>query len=198
MTVRLPPQSAARGPMPAPQWQNLGSTMGRSYVCAYCGDKVGSAQAYYDSGRGNYIYICPMCKQPTYFDESRQIPAPPFGEHVKDLPPNIERLYGEARNCMSVSAYTGAVMLCRKVLMNVAVAEDAPEGKSFAAYVDHLAEKGFVPPKGRGWVDHIRSKGNEANHEIAAMTKGDAEELILFTGMLLKFIYELPARRPSI
>lgn len=81
--------------------------------------------------------------------------------------------------------------------MNIAVAQGAEEGKSFISYVDYLASQGYVPPNGRGWVDHIRKKGNEANHEIVLMKKEDAEELILFTEMLLKFIYEFPMKIPS-
>ena len=61
----------------------------------------------------------------------------------------------------------------------------------------YLADNGYVPPNGRGWVDHIRKKGNEATHEIALMQQGDAEELISFVEMLLKFIYEFPARVPT-
>jgi len=49
---------------------------------------------------------------------------------------------------------------------------------------------------GKGWVDHIRKKGNEANHEIVIMKKGDALDLITFIEMLLKFIYEFPSRIP--
>jgi hypothetical protein len=64
--------------------------------------------------------------------------------------------------------------------------------------LDYLANNGFVPPKGRGWVDHIRKKGNEATHEILAMTHDDATELVLFSEMLLKFIYEFPARIPNV
>ena len=64
----------------------------------------------------------------------------------------------------------------------------------FAQYIEYLAGKGFVPPGGEGWVDHIRNKGNDATHEIALMTKEDAEELITFAEMLLKFIYEFPKR----
>jgi hypothetical protein len=56
---------------------------------------------------------------------------------------------------------------------------------------------GYVPPDGKGWVDHIRKKGNEATHEIALMTAADAEELISFVEMLLKFVYEFPARVPA-
>jgi len=54
---------------------------------------------------------------------------------------------------MSVNAFTVAVMACRKVLMNVAVAEGADEDLNFAKYVDWLAGQGFVPVKGRTWVD---------------------------------------------
>ena len=76
--------------------------------------------------------------------------------------------------------------------MNIGVQEGAEEGKSFVYYIDFLADKGFIPPNGRAWVDHIRKKGNEATHEIALMTSVDASELVKFTEMLLKFIYEFP------
>lgn len=76
--------------------------------------------------------------------------------------------------------------------MNIGVQEGAAEGKSFVFYIDFLAEKGYIPPNGRGWVDHIRKKGNEATHEIALMNRTDAEELLTFTEMLLKFVYEFP------
>jgi hypothetical protein len=81
--------------------------------------------------------------------------------------------------------------------MNIAVTQGAEEGGSFVGYVEYLASSGFVPPNGRGWVDHIRKKGNEATHEIAPKTEEDAGELISFTEMLLKFIYEFPAKVPA-
>ena len=84
-------------------------------------------------------------------------------------------------------------MLCRKMLMNIAVTEGADEGLKFIEYIDYLSNLGFIPPKGRHWVDHIRKKGNEATHEIALMQEQDAKDLIVFTEMLLKFIYEFPS-----
>ena len=48
----------------------------------------------------------------------------------------------------------------------------------------------------RSRVD-IRDKGNEANHQILLMTQQDAEELIDFVEMLIKFIYEFPNRVPK-
>lgn len=119
------------------------------------------------------------------------------GNEIKALPADVEALYKEARNSIAASAHTGAVLLCRKILMNTAVSQGAPQNQSFLDYVQYLADNGFVPPKGKGWVDHIRKKGNEATHEIKAMGKTDSEELILFVEMLLKFIYEFPSKIPS-
>jgi hypothetical protein len=50
-----------------------------------------------------------------------------------------------------------------------------------------------VPPGSDGWVDHIRQKGNEANHEVVIMSEKDAELLLTYCGMLLKMLYEFPA-----
>jgi hypothetical protein len=82
--------------------------------------------------------------------------------------------------------------------MNIAVSQGAKPGGSFISYVEYLASNGYVPPNGKGWVDHIRKKGNEATHEIVLMTQDDAQELISFSEMLLKFIYEFPNRVPGL
>lgn len=82
--------------------------------------------------------------------------------------------------------------------MNIAVTQGAAAGLKFIEYVEYLANKGYVPPNGKGWVDHIRKKGNEATHEIKLMEFEDAIELISFSEMLLKFIYEFPARVPAL
>ena len=77
--------------------------------------------------------------------------------------------------------------------MNIAVEKGASKNLKFIEYVNHLSDNGYVPPDGKSWVDHIRQKGNEATHEIQLMDKKDAEDLILFSEMLLKFIYEFPS-----
>jgi hypothetical protein len=157
---------------------------------------VASAEGYH-SNRDEFILICPHCQKPTYSTGHQQIPGVAPGNDVRSLPKDIEAVYREARNSTAVSAYTGAVLTCRKLLMNVAVSQGAPAGKPFVEYVTYLADKGFVPPNGKGWVDHIRKKGNEATHEIVIMSREDAEELIAFAEMLLKFVYEFPSRVPA-
>lgn len=178
-------------------WYDLKALEGRSYTCGYCGRGVGPNTGFWarPEGSGHFIYICSFCRRPTYFEpDGTQYPGVAYGTEVEHLPEAVRRLYDEARNAMSVNAFTAAVMTCRKVLMNVAVTEGAKPGKSFADYVKWLADEGYVPAKGRTWVDRIREKGNEANHEIPDIDRTDAEDILSFTEMLLKVNYEMPAR----
>ena len=175
-------------------WQNIGS---RQYTCGWCGNVVASPLGYHRSEDGNdRIHVCPHCDKPTVFLYNHQVPGVAYGAPVNHLPTDIEALYREARNCAAASCYTASVLICRKLLMNISVAQGAKPGQTFLAYVEHLANGGYVPPNGKGWVDHIRRKGNEATHEIMLMSNVDAEELIAFSEMLLKFIYEFPSRVP--
>ena len=58
--------------------------------------------------------------------------------------------------------------------------------------MNYLDDNSFIPPNGKEWVDSIRKLGNEANHKIDFKTKDDAQLIITFTEMLLRFIYEMP------
>ena len=77
--------------------------------------------------------------------------------------------------------------------MHIAVSKGAGEGLNFIDYVEFVASKGYVPPDARNWVDHIRTKGNEANHEIVIMSEEEAKDMISFVEMLLKLVYEFPS-----
>jgi len=183
-------------------WEATQNIVAKTYICGYCGKAVASERGWQTSSFNSYpfraqVYICPLCRQPSYFYGEEQTPGVAYGNEVSHLPTDIADLYRDARNSVAVGANTASVLTCRKLLMNIAVAQGAEEGKSFLHYVEFLASKGYVPPNGRGWVDHIRKKGNEANHEIVLMSKPDAEELILFSEMLLKFVYEFPNRIPA-
>ncbi|MCG6264903.1 DUF4145 domain-containing protein [Vibrio vulnificus] len=177
-------------------WSNTQSLSSKQYICGFCNNKVASKVGFI-SRQGPTSYICPHCDHPTLFYTSGQLPDVAPGNSVQHLPEKIESLYNEARNSVAASCYTGAVLICRKLLMNIGVEQGAESGKAFIFYIDYLADKGFIPPHGRGWVDHIRKKGNEATHEIVLMSKDDCEDLIAFSEMLLKFIYEFPSKIPS-
>jgi hypothetical protein len=179
-------------------WYQTTQLPSKAFICGYCGERVAVQIGYKtDGATPSRLYICHLCNRPTLFVNDNQTPGVSFGEAVAHLPVTVEALYNEARNCMAVSAFTSAVLLCRKILMNVAVDLKAQPNKTFLEYVNYLSDNNYIPPKSKGWVDHIRNKGNEANHEIHLMSQTDAQELISLTEMLLKIIYEFPNRVPG-
>jgi hypothetical protein len=181
-------------------WDRMINLESRNFICGNCNNPLASEKGWFAQDSNGktaaHIYICHHCNKPTYFDKSGvQIPGVTYGNPVHDIQDkSVESLYEEARNCTATNAFTAAVLCCRKLLMNTAVSKGAQEGKNFIEYVEYLSNNGYVPPDGKDWVDHIRKKGNEATHEIAIMKKEDAEELLSFVEMLLKFIFEFPAK----
>jgi len=184
------------------EWDRLDSLESKSYKCSYCYNLISSDKGYRSIERlsanrgiaGGMIYICHHCKMPTFFYHDVIIPGELVGDEVKHLPKEIEDVYNEARRCVTVNAYTGSVMLCRKLLMNIAVQKGAAPNQPFAAYVDYLCDNGYVSGDNKVWADLVRNKGNDANHEIPKMILQDAEELIGFLELVLKSIYEFPEK----
>ncbi|NRT88720.1 DUF4145 domain-containing protein [Clostridium beijerinckii] len=166
----------------------------KSYTCHYCNANTASTFGYWNIDEENFIFICPECGHPTYFDSSgTQYPGVAYGDKIKHIDnAAVEKLYEESRNCMANQCYTATVLCCRKLLMNVSVAKGAAEGLKFVQYVNYLEDNLFIPPTCRIWVDSIRTKGNEATHEIAIMNEREAKLILNFTSMLLKLIYEMP------
>lgn len=183
------------------QWSQTTGIQPKQFVCGFCGDKVASKEGYISTnaveGAHAYVYVCPGCGKPSFIHKEFQSPAVPPGNEVAHLPADIAALYQEARKAAGASAHTAAVLACRKLLMNVAVAQGAKSNEPFITYVEYLAANGYVPPNGKGWVDHIRKKGNEATHEIQLMGPTESSGLVAFAEMLLKFIFEFPAKVPT-
>jgi len=186
-------------------WHQTGILRSKSYICGYCGNSLASNVGYIktvdENGNGEgiaFVYICHHCHKPTFFVGSEQTPGARPGEDVKGIDDKgVESLYKEARDSYSKNAYTATVLCCRKLLMHIAVSKGAEEGKSFMEYVEYLSSKNYIPPDAKDWVDHIRTKGNEANHEIVIMSEEEAKDLLSFIVMLLKLIYEFPSRMLS-
>lgn len=179
----------------AQQWPNAGGTAPRNFTCGYsdCGREVSSEKGWHHSattgGVDGIIQICPVCKRPTFFDVpvSAQLPGVSMGNKVGELPPQIETIWSEIRSSTSHGSYTSAVLLGRKLLMHIAVGAGAAAGEPFVSYVNYLVEHHYAPPNSKDWIDKIRSHGNEATHDIAIKSKEDAEEIMTFLEMLLKF-----------
>ena len=171
----------------------------QNYICGYCGNPLASEKGYSaqhsHTGQRRFVFICHQCEKATFFDElGKQTPGTLYGGDVKNIDDEkINMLYSEARRSFSTNSFTAVVLCCRKILMHIAVSKGAPENKNFIEYVEYLSNKNYIPPDAKWWVDYIRTKGNEANHEIAIMIEDDAKNLLSFIEMLLKIIYEFPA-----
>jgi hypothetical protein len=184
--------------MSTTQWSGISPLPSKRFTCGHCSMMVAQDRGFQRMGTaGRLIYPCPACDAPTYFEEDKQVPGVAYGNAVDNLPPEVASLYAEARNCLSVSAPTASVLACRKLRMNVAVTLGAPGNRSFQEYVNYLSDEGYVPPNAKGWVNHIRDKGNEATHQIPQMKPSDAEVLITFMEMILKLAFDFPSRVPK-
>ena len=174
----------------------------KAWKCGYCNREVGSQtgrQLQAATGHLLYIRLCSYCNGPTLFlvGDEEYSPGPLPGNPVTHLPAEIESLFTEARAATAAGAYTAAVLTCRKILMHIAVEKRADENKNFLEYVTYLIGKGYAPPNSKDWIDYIRTRSNEANHQIVLMKTEDATALVTFIEMLLRFIYELPGSVPA-
>ena len=187
-------------------WHGTSANDPLDWVCGYFGNVVGGNSGYH---RDTYmdcppfdrscIYICPRCERPTAFIVSNggrveQVPGPMEGAAIQGLPETVSALYDEIRKCVQAGAYTSAVLSSRKMLMHIAVDNGAAEGMTFAQYVGYLNDAHYIPPNGAEWVDEVRRRSNEQNHEIVLASREDSMQLLDFIEMLLRFCYEFPSR----
>ena len=180
-------------------WQNPSNVTAARYRCGYCSSDVGSMLGLQTDGNNAFVRICPQCNGPTFFDVREvQWPGPKAGLPISNLPADVEPIYEEARASTAANAFTGAVMLCRKILMHIAVGKGADKNKTFQQYVKWLIDQRYAPRGAEEWLDYIRDRGNEANHEIVVMNKEDAIGVLGFTEALLRGVYELPKLVPSL
>ena len=172
-------------------WPNLQDIQAAVYDCGYCSRPTSSSKGMQTDGGNLFIRICPTCNGPTFFGiNEQQWPGPQAGRTVSGLSEGVEAIYAEARRC-SANAFTASVMLCRKILMHVAVEKGAGKGLKFAEYVKWLIAERYAPKGAETWLTYVRNRANEANHEIVLMKKDDAVGVLRFTEALLRDVYEL-------
>ena len=174
-----------------------------SYPCGWCGKHVPSNKGWegqpiplFQGRLTCRICICPECTRPTIFERSlgntkvQMIPIPKPDRPMKNFSLEIKNAYTEAHKCFWYKAPTAAVMMCRKLLMHVAVDQGAKENLNYAEYVSFLKKKGYVPPTAYKMVDLVREIGNDANHELKSVDLTEAKNLLSFMEILLASIYE--------
>jgi hypothetical protein len=103
----------------------------------------------------------------------------------------VERVWDEALAANGAGAPSAAEMMCRTILMHVAVDKaGAPPGEGFKFYVERLGEAGYVAKGLEARVSSIKDRGNAAVHELPGSTAAQALQTIKVTEHLLRSIYE--------
>lgn len=169
-------------------------------TCGHCGNGVGGDVVHRATIRTGgeppslVLWIqCPLCDDGSVMASTGVVyPSAPAGGEVPNLPADVEHSWQEARVAHAVAAYTAAEMMCRKILMHVAVdVAGSDPGKSFVQYVKDLDANGYITAGLRAVVDQIRDRGNIANHELPASTQQDSETTMRITEHLLNGVYGL-------
>lgn len=116
-------------------------------------------------------------------------PTAPAGGWISDLPDNVATAWREAGYAHAVASYTASEIMCRKILMHVAVgvAGSAP-GKTFVEYISDLDAAGYITKGLAPVVDQVRKRGNIANHDLPASTAEDSLVTLQITEHLLRAV----------
>lgn len=170
--------------------------------CGYCSYEVSALEMYHYSdsqGKSTRWVICPLCSHGSVIDRSGKIyPLTKYGTKIESLPSDVHQLYDEVCDCMSVSAYTGAELVCRKIIMHIAIDKcKSKEGEEFAKYINDIEKAGHITSQMKDWVDEIRKIPNYATHSRSIPNDQEAKNVVNFTEQLLKLVYEIPGKAPK-
>ncbi|GAA2410942.1 hypothetical protein GCM10010404_81070 [Nonomuraea africana] len=168
-----------------------------SIRCGNCGDQVGAAViASAPEHATGFPWVhwlrCPTCHLGMVVNQRRyQYPNVVPGSQLQGLPKAVADAYSEARQAAGANCYTSCELMCRKILMYVAVDKGEPAGKPFVQYLTALENLGYITPPMKKWVDMIRQHGNHATHELPTPDRSRAEMTLSFTEQLLRMVYEM-------
>ncbi|MGI9345173.1 MAG: DUF4145 domain-containing protein [Gammaproteobacteria bacterium] len=129
----------------------------------------------------------------------QQFPAPSMAESVEGLGERVQAIYTEAGRCMGVGAYSATVMLCRTLLMHIAIDKaeqsqhELDDRRAFTEYVKYLEKHNYLTPHLAQWADRVRLIGNDAVHKLPEIPRKKAEQMLAFITLLLRVIFEVPA-----
>jgi hypothetical protein len=167
-----------------------------SLTCPHCGERVNAAviaTVHHETPVVRWLR-CQACNKGIVENSGQMAPHPLPGQDVDGLPADVEAAYAEARQTAGVGAFTSCELMCRKILMHVAVDKGADEGKTFVSYIDYLKTTGYITPPMVPWIDLIRNHGNKSTHRLNPATAERATNTLMFTTQLLRLVYEMDHR----
>ena len=117
--------------------------------------------------------------------------SPPTSEEVEafyeSLPEAIRVAFKEAQSSMRAPRSSTAVeLICRNILMHVAVEKSAAAGLDLAGCLSHLEAEGYVTPHMNAGLEHFPDR---AAHELIEPDYKRARGTLRFTWELLRSVY---------
>jgi hypothetical protein len=152
--------------------------------------------------------------EPAPYDNPIWSPAVGAFKDFPDVPSPIDSAASEAWRCHAIGAYRGALVVARAVVEASAKFRGAA-GRDLAKKIDSLAEKGLIRHAMKEAAHEVRHWGNDAAHGdfnapqeaasdednreaaeemTAAVTREEAEEILVLMDDLLAELFQGPAR----
>lgn len=184
-----------------PQYSRTSSGAWRTGVqCSNCDSRQHAVVAELDLALEPVQWLlCVTCGAAHVASNAGIYPSPRVLSEPSNLPPDEAAVWSDVRGCLGIRAWGAAVLLCRKILLHTAVTAGLPakndkdRAPTFIQAVEYLEHEGFITARMRPWVDRIKDVGNEATHEIPAISEEQAMDVAKFTEQLLRLVYELTA-----
>ena len=136
------------------------------------------------------LIICSICNMKSVFCNGFPYTFVDLKEGADELQNDITSAYNEAVKCLSDDSYTATTMMCRKILMLVAMDLNADKNKKFEYYIDYLEENGYITQSIKNRMNYIRNIGNDANHKKEPINDKDAMNAFMFVTALLYRVHK--------
>ncbi|PKB64111.1 MAG: hypothetical protein BZY80_03825 [SAR202 cluster bacterium Io17-Chloro-G2] len=111
-----------------------------------------------------------------------------------DIPDEVALAFAEAVSALHAHYPRASAVMARRTLEAVTVEQGETTGV-LATRLRKLAESNLLEPTLADWATEVRLVGNIGGHfdPISDVSTEDAQQLISFTRVLLRYLYELPA-----
>jgi Domain of unknown function (DUF4145) len=121
-------------------------------------------------------------------------PEPEKTEVPEHVPESAARAFTQAVESRVAGHYDAAGAMYRKALDVGLKAIDPLLKGRLQERIDKLAAGHKLTPSIKDWAHDIRLDGNDAAHEEDPFTKGEAEQMHLFTQLVLTYLFTLPEK----
>ena len=106
------------------------------------------------------------------------------------MPSGMCEIYDGVSACLEKGLPAASVILCRNLLVHIAVEKGAKQGDSFSNYLAFIEKKGYVPPVIKPKFEEVIKIGNKANHYTAKISQKEAKKIVGFMQAFLTLFYE--------